>query len=246
MKMRIAAPVVASTVALTALLGPTAVAAGATDQPSEPSAAAETPTSADEPEPTTNTQQTDQAEPNDESAAPDESDQTGELPDEPFISLAPAPVRAGQHVSIQVGWCRPTGTVHSPVLVPVELSSDPHGHQPWAWSARTSVHQDAEPGEYPVTVDCGTRTLSTTISVRGTGQDDERADQSSDDRAGQVNRVPRGAPETGGGPVGGPLAAVFTALGLTGFLGGTGLAAWRRSARTDPPREGRRAVPDAW
>ena len=216
MKIRIAAPLVASTVVLAALLGPTAVAAGATDQPSEPSAAVE-PTSADQPETTTNTQQTDQAEPDDESVAPDE----------PFISLAPTTARPGQHVSIQVGWCRPTGTVHSPVLVPVELSSDPDGHQPWAWSARTSVHHGAEPGEHSVTVDCGTRTLSTTIIVRAVGHEEERADQGSDDRAGQVNRVPRGAPETGGGPVGGPLAGALTALGLTGFLGGAGLATWR-------------------
>lgn len=130
----------------------------------------------------------------------------------------------GETVTVQAR-CDNTGdsVLRSPVLRAVTLAPDPEGHQPWAIHGTTTVTEDAEPGDYPVSMQCGEGAVETTITVlagvsRGGGTSNGGADQ--------VSRVPRGAPETGAGPpdTSVPLLAVVLALGMAA---GAGAIAWR-------------------
>ncbi|MCA1671455.1 MAG: hypothetical protein LC799_04380, partial [Actinobacteria bacterium] len=116
------------------------------------------------------------------------------------------------------------------------LAPDPEGHQPWALHASTTVSDDAEPGDYPVSAQCAGGIVETTLTVLAAPIDD--ADQAEADQADadQVSRVPRGAPETGvsaedvdaGQHVSVRLLAIGIALGAAA---GAGAIAWREVRR---------------
>lgn len=116
-------------------------------------------------------------------------------PPSPGVSLVLDPDSGfpGQTVITATATCDdPDGArLSSPVLEYVPLTRDPDGHQPWALRATTSIVPDARPGTYPVFADCSDGLASAVITVLppdGGAEDD-----------GQVSRVPRGAPQTGGG-----------------------------------------------
>ncbi|MPZ66692.1 MAG: hypothetical protein GEU83_14670 [Pseudonocardiaceae bacterium] len=140
------------------------------------------------------------------------------------LALNPATVAPGQTV-IATAACGAgdEATLASPVLAPVVLTADPDGHQPWALHGTTTVRQDAQPGDHDVVADCDGGAVSTVLTVLPVCTD-------SDDDGDQVERVPKGAPETGGGPEPDLLAPVVVAAGLAGLAGIAGLAA-RRAAR---------------
>lgn len=146
----------------------------------------------------------------------------------------PTTARPGERILFTVA-CEADGArVTSPVLGAVKLESDPEGHQPWAVHGSTTVNQDAEPGDHPVSLQCGPVVIEKTLTVL-------RAQHGSDGRAhhgsgtgghdGQVTRVPRGAPETGGGAPDTP--APLLAIGglVLGAVAGAGAIAWRTIRR---------------
>jgi hypothetical protein len=160
----------------------------------------------------------------------DEPSQPPEPPAGSWLAVEPDSVHAGDTVTATAADCAAPGVLTSPVLETVTLEQNAEGHQPWAMRGTTTVHDDAEPGEYPVSVDCGKQQLDTTITVvaRQAGPT-STAQPKPGAGDGQVSRVPEGAPETGGGAdehsTGLPLAA--------GLALGAGLAAgaiaWRRA-----------------
>ncbi|MGH3754206.1 MAG: hypothetical protein ACRDRP_16230 [Pseudonocardiaceae bacterium] len=141
-----------------------------------------------------------------------------------FVSITPTSAAPGETVTVQAR-CDDTGDamLRSPVLRAVTLAPDPEGHQPWAIHGTTTVTEDAEPGGYPVSMQCGEATVETTIMVLAGARHDGGPRNSGAD---QVSRVPRGAPETGEGPLDTsvPLLAVVLALGMAA---GAGAIAWR-------------------
>lgn len=154
---------------------------------------------------------------------------------EPSIHIAAdGSPQAGESIDIFIRCAAEVGHPSSPVLwidgrlFETETPDDLPLYQIYA-----RIKPGTSPGAYPVTATCGDETLTWTFRV----YPDDGGDQGRDDTSGgtgdgdQVDVVPLGAPETGGGPGGGALAAALTALGLTGFLGGAGLAARRRARR---------------
>lgn len=143
-------------------------------------------------------------------------------PIEVTLALNPTAAMPGQTVIVTAA-CEDTdgAALTSPVLEPVVLTADPHGHQPWALLGTTTVSQDARPGDYDVSADCDGGAVSTTLTVLPGGDGD----------GSQVDRVPVGAPETGGGPESEPLVLVLTVAGLAGAAGFGGMAARRASRR---------------
>lgn len=168
---------------------------------------------------TTTVEPTEEAEPTDEPQG---------SPIEVTLALNPAAAVPGQTVIATAACDGPDeAALTSPVLEPVVLTADPAGHQPWALSGSTTVRQDARPGDYQVSAACDGGPVSTTLTVLpAVGGTDETVDDGD-----QVDRVPTGAPETGGGPDSGSLAPLLAAAGLAGLAGfaGAGGVAVRRA-----------------
>jgi len=154
-------------------------------------------------------------------------DSPPELPAD-FVGIYPAAAAPGETVTAQAR-CDSTSdaVLRSPVLRAVTLAPDPEGHQPWAIHGTTTVTGDAEPGEHPVSMQCGEGTVQTTITVLADKRHDGGHPYGDD---GLVSRVPRGAPETGEGspdaPV--PLLAVSLALGIAASAAAIARCAVRR------------------
>jgi hypothetical protein len=124
-------------------------------------------------------------------------------------------------------------TLSSPVLQTVTLAPDPEGHQPWALHGSTTVRDDAEPGDYPVSAHCAAGPVETTLTVLAAPITD--AGQTGPG-AGQVSRVPRGAPETGDGAQHagadrhGSVSLLMLGVAI-GAAAGAGAIAWREVRR---------------
>lgn len=169
-------------------------------------------------------------------------DPTHDLPAD-FVRVHPAAAYPGDPVAAQASCDADEATLSSPVLRTVTLAPDPEGHQPWALHGATTVNEDAEPGEHPVTAQCADAVLETTITVLDPSAEDtgqtgsDQADADADDGAGagQVSRVPRGAPETGDGTehtAAGQMSLSTLVLGLAlGAAAGAGAIAWREVRR---------------
>ncbi len=156
---------------------------------------------------------------------PSEEDGPQASPIEVTLALNPTAAMPGQTVVVTAACDAGDGApLTSPVLEPVVLTADPEGHQPWALLGTTTVSQDARPGDYEVSADCDGGAVSTTLTVLPAIDGDGEGDD-------QVDRVPVGAPETGGGPESDPLALVLAVAGLAGAAGLGGLAARRAAQR---------------
>lgn len=150
-------------------------------------------------------------------------DQPQGSPIEVTLALNPAAAAPGQPVIATAACDGPDeAALTSSVLQPVVLTANPSGHQPWALSGSTTVRQDAQPGDYQVSAACDAGPVSTTMTVLPAAGDTE--DTSEDD---QVDRVPAGAPETGGGPESALPGLLLTAAGLGGIAGVGGVAVRR-------------------
>ncbi|MGH4016335.1 MAG: hypothetical protein ACRDSL_20900 [Pseudonocardiaceae bacterium] len=157
-------------------------------------------------------------------------DSTHDLPAD-FVHIHPSAAHPGETVAAQASCDTDEVTLTSPVLRTATLAPDPEGHQPWALHGTTTVTEDAEPGDYPVSAQCPGGTVQTTITVLGDRIDtgDQTGDQTEGDD-GQVSRVPKGAPETGDGDQG--VSVPLLALGLVlGATAGAGAIAWREVRR---------------
>jgi hypothetical protein len=138
---------------------------------------------------------------------------------ESYLDLDPSSGHRGDEIDITAGCDRRIGRVTSDALNDVDLDRD---GRPWRFSATTKVSSDAEPGDHDVNVDCGGETLTETFFVTDDGDDDDGDGKDSDgkdsdgkdsdgkdsDGGDQTKVFPKGAPDTGGGPVS-PLAAVL-------------------------------------
>jgi hypothetical protein len=154
-----------------------------------------------------------------------------------YLDLDPGYGEHGDDIDIRVGCDRPVGRVESDALDDVDLSRDSHSLR---WKADTHVSDDADSGEHTVRVKCGDDTLEETFFVKdGDGHSDNGGSNSDDSQAGggdQTSVYPKGAPETGGGPLadqGGTShgVAALGVFGVTGLaLAGAGTALARRNA----------------
>ncbi|MGH3909895.1 MAG: hypothetical protein ACRDRM_03600 [Pseudonocardiaceae bacterium] len=154
-------------------------------------------------------------------------DPTHDLPAD-FVRVHPSTARPGDTVAAQASCDADEATLSSPVLHTVTLTPDPEGHQPWALHGSTTVNEDAEPGDYPVSAQCAGGTLETTLTVLAAA-DETDTDQTGAD-GDQVSRVPRGAPETGDGAQ--HISVPLLALGLVvGAAAAAGAIAWREARR---------------
>lgn len=145
-----------------------------------------------------------QAPPSDPARPPGPGTTPPPLPSDPVPPPEPSPEVSlvldpdsgvpGQTVITATATCDdPDGAeLSSPVLESVPLTRDPDGHQPWALRGTTSIVPEAQPGTYPVFADCSDGLAAAVITVL-------RPDGGVEDDDGQVPRVPRGAPQTGGG-----------------------------------------------
>lgn len=164
-------------------------------------------------------------------------DPTHDLPADSVI-VHPTAARPGDTLAAQAS-CVDTdeATLSSPVLQTVTLAPDPEGHQPWALHGSTTVSEDAEPGDYPVSAQCTGGAVETTLTVLAVPIDaagQTNAGQTGTDQTGadggQVSRVPRGAPETGDGAR--HVSVSLLALGLVvGAAAAAGAIAWREARR---------------
>jgi hypothetical protein len=160
--------------------------------------------------------------------------------EEEFLDLDPAFGERGDEVDVTVQCRSGVGELRSDVLEDIRL--DRNGRSSTRFRGTTHVEDDAERGEHTVSVRCGDRTLAEEFFVKGDsapgdsdGRDSDPGDKGPDsggaDGGDQTSVYPVGAPETGGGPVGGDLGGVPT-LGLSGMVG----AAASGSARTTSRR----------
>lgn len=134
-----------------------------------------------------------------------------------YLDLDPAFGHPGDSVDVHIGCDSWVGSLDSDVLDEIDLD---HDGRPWRYEGTTHVHDDAAPGEHTVRVRCGGDTLEADFFVQGDG-DHDGDDGASPGGGNDVTVYPKGAPETGGGPVGQSAAALF-ALGLTGLSGAAG------------------------
>ncbi|HEY2725292.1 MAG TPA: hypothetical protein VGI84_11470 [Pseudonocardiaceae bacterium] len=162
------------------------------------------------------------------------ADQTGQPPAGTWLAVEPKSAHPGDTVTATAAGCAAPGVLTSPVLGTVTLAQNPEGHQPWAMSGTTTVNSDAEPGRYPVSVDCGEQRIKATFTVLPAptqgGPATHPSTPSAAPGAGQVSRVPKGAPATGGGAPEHstlPLTAGL-ALGAAVAAAGAGALARRR------------------
>jgi hypothetical protein len=154
-----------------------------------------------------------------------------------YLSVDPGYGHRGDEVDIHVGCDWSVGRVESNALDDIDVD---HDGRPWRYSGTTHVSDDAEPGEHTVRVRCGNDTLEESFFVKGDHDGDHDGDNGSDgddstpDGGEQTSVYPLGAPETGGGPVGGgsPGLAALGVIGATGAtIAGAGTALVRRGAR---------------
>ncbi|MGH3821747.1 MAG: hypothetical protein ACRDRA_02715 [Pseudonocardiaceae bacterium] len=82
-----------------------------------------------------------------------------------WLRVSPQEGLRGATVSLDVACLDTPGTVRSPVLDLGALQPDPAGHQPWHQTGTATVRSDAAPGQYPISVTCGTETLSAAFTV---------------------------------------------------------------------------------
>jgi hypothetical protein len=125
------------------------------------------------------------------------ADEDGRPPPSPpdiVLHINPTAARPGEQVFVQVACDADGAAVTSPVLGPISLQSDPEGHQPWAVHGTTTVNQDAEPGDYPVSLQCGEVSVDMLFTVLQR-QPDNHAKKCGN-REEQVFQVPRSIPET--------------------------------------------------
>ena len=132
------------------------------------------------------------------------------------LSVDPAKARPGDRVKLAFGCVTRHGevlTIHS-----VALDFDRTGAERWG-SAKV---KDVKPGKYDVVMGCGAVTSTASIQVLPKKTPAKK----------QVEKVPAGAPQTGGtdGPVDGGPDGVAMAAGAMGVLavGGAGLVVARR------------------
>ncbi|MDT7608008.1 MAG: hypothetical protein QOG96_2511, partial [Pseudonocardiales bacterium] len=154
-----------------------------------------------------------------------------------YLSVDPGYGHRGDEVDIHVGCDWSVGRVESNALDDIDVD---HDGRPWRYSGTTHVSDDAEPGEHTVRVRCGNDTLEESFFVKGDHDGDHDGDNGSDgddstpDGGEQTSVYPLGAPETGGGPVGGgsPGLVALGVIGATGAtIAGAGTALVRRGAR---------------
>jgi hypothetical protein len=130
-----------------------------------------------------------------------------------YLDLDPAFGHPGDSIDVHVGCDSRLDELDSDVLDDIDLD---HDGRPWRYEGTTHVRDDAEPGEHTVRIRCGGDTLDVDFFV----QDEGDHDGDNGDSAGGGNDVtvyPKGAPETGGGPVGN--VAALGLMGLTGAIG---------------------------
>jgi hypothetical protein len=178
-----------------------------------------------------------------------------------YLSVDPGYGHRGDEVDIHVGCDWSVGRVESDALDDIDVH---HDGRPWRYSGSTHVSDDAEPGEHTVRVRCGDDTLEESFFVKGDHDGDNNGghdgdnnngdnnngdnnngdnnnggngpdgDDSTPDGGEQTSVYPLGAPETGGGPVGGgsPGLAALGVIGATGVaMAGAGTALVRRGVR---------------
>jgi hypothetical protein len=160
-----------------------------------------------------------------------------------YLDVNPGYGERGDDIDIHVGCDRPVGRVESDALDDVDLSRDSDS---WRWQADTHVSDDADSGEHTVRVKCGDDTLEETFFVKDGGNDNGggndnsgggggNSDDSQADGGDQTSVYPKGAPETGGGPLAdqGGTSHGLAALGVVGVTGlalaGTGTVLARRA-----------------
>ena len=106
----------------------------------------------------------------------------------PKIELNPTSVQPGGKVNIRVTCSDPKlSKVTSPVFDAVTVVRDASGHQPWRLTGVATVRGNAPKGNYVVSVTCGDKTVSTTLTVIPA----------------QVVVVPKGPAQTGDGSLSG-------------------------------------------
>ena len=138
-----------------------------------------------------------------------------------FLELSPAYGHQGDPVDVHVGCDSRVSPLDSKVLDDIDLDQ---AGRPWRWAGTAHVNDDAEPGEHVVRVRCGGDTFEARFFVQDGGSDNGGdGDTSVDDHASpgggnDVTVYPKGAPETGGGPVPTGTYAVQI-LGITGLIG---------------------------
>lgn len=124
----------------------------------------------------------------------------------PDLDLDLAFGKRGDDVRVYVICDFTVGTLESDVLGDIEVKRD-DDDPPWRYRGTTEVVSDAKDGEHTVRIRCGDDILEEQFFVYSDG----------DAKGGtQVTVYPKGAPQTGGGPVGGPAGALGPA-GMTGF-----------------------------
>jgi hypothetical protein len=82
-----------------------------------------------------------------------------------WLRVEPQEGLRNARLSLDVACLDILGTVRSPVLDIGALQPDPAGHQPWHLTGSATVRSDAALGRYPISVTCGTETLSTEFTV---------------------------------------------------------------------------------
>jgi hypothetical protein len=82
-----------------------------------------------------------------------------------WLRVTPEEGMRGATVSLDLACLDTLGTVRSPVLDIGMLQGDFAGHQPWHHTGTATVQANAAPGQYPISVTCGTETLSAEFTV---------------------------------------------------------------------------------
>jgi hypothetical protein len=115
------------------------------------------------------------------------------------------------------------------VLEDIDLD---HNGRPWRYAGTTHVLADAKPGEHTIRIRCGDDWLEKDFFVKGDG-DSDHDDGGSAGGGDTVSVYPKGAPETGGGPVRDSDPVGVTTLGLVGLAGAAGAGTYlvRRGVR---------------
>lgn len=150
------------------------------------------------------------------STAPTEPPEPGP---ELFITADGSP-QAGEEIGVVIRCAGDYGDVASPVLEIGEFAEvdTPSGIP--TYEAPATIDADTEPGDYPLTGTCEGEELGWTFHVYPSAGDDDgqngddQGEDGSEDQ--QVDRIPRGAAETGGQPPS-DHSGVLWATGLSGL-----------------------------
>lgn len=124
----------------------------------------------------------------------------------PDLDLDPAFGKRGDEIKVFVICDVTVGMLESDVLTDVEVSRDDDDPM-WRYRGKTTVVSDAAEGEHTVKIKCGDDYLEEDFFVIVNGEGTGGT---------QVTVYPKGAPQTGGGPVGAP-AGMLGLAGMTGF-----------------------------